>query len=169
MPSSCKVAEGAQGLAVAGDHAYIATDTGGLAIVDVSNRAKPKEVGRFEGPGNGMNVAVADQFAYVADFTGASAAVWIVDVSNPKKPKEAARYGDWIVGDVAVAGRHVFVAGGSLDVLDITNPRKPKKVDSHTKTETFAVAVAGDLIFAAGEGKDGLSILRLTPQKKKGD
>ncbi len=52
---------------MAGTYAYVADDTAGLRVVDVSNPAAPFEVGFYDTPGSAQGVAVAGAYAYVAD------------------------------------------------------------------------------------------------------
>jgi len=55
------------GVAVAGTYAYVADDTAGLRVVDVSNPAAPVEIGFYDTPGLAFGVVVAGAYAYVAD------------------------------------------------------------------------------------------------------
>jgi hypothetical protein len=55
---------------VEGSYAYIAGGDWGLTIIDVSNPAAPIEAGFYETTGGAQGVAIADNFAYVADGSG---------------------------------------------------------------------------------------------------
>src|SRR5512143_447219 len=61
----------ASAVAVAGSYAYVAClgfeYMGRLLVIDVSNPASPKIVGRVATPGQAWDVAVAGSYAYVAD------------------------------------------------------------------------------------------------------
>ena len=58
-------------MAVAGNYAYVAHEYySGLRIIDVSNPAAPTEAGFYDTPGLAWSVAVAGDYAYVADGDG---------------------------------------------------------------------------------------------------
>lgn len=151
----CDVAD-AQGVAVVGQHAYIACDIEGLSIVDISNPNSPAQVGRFNGPAGAAAVAVVGKYAFIAGGEDA-VTLWIADISDPKQPRSVGKYGDWIVGSVAIHDDLAYIAGGDLDILDISNPAAPKRVGSHT--DVGFVSIAGDDVFVLGD--EGFSILRV--------
>ena len=68
---------------MAGNYAYVADDSNGLVIVDVTNPASPTLKGNYYTAGYSMGVAVAGNYAYVADYSNG---LVIVDVSNPAAP-----------------------------------------------------------------------------------
>ena len=53
----------ARGIDVQGDHAYLAIDTGGLYVVDVSIPATPTVTGGIDTPDQAYHVAVDGLFA----------------------------------------------------------------------------------------------------------
>jgi hypothetical protein len=103
----CRNLELAGRVTVAGNYAYVAADFNGMRIIDVSNPAKPKETGSFEGPGNVTKIVIVGKYAYLADYSGG---LYITDISNPKKSRQIGRYGDFVVGDVAVTGNYALIA-----------------------------------------------------------
>ena len=60
----------ADGVAIVGNHVFIAAQLGGLRVVDVSNPTAPREVGFYDTPGYANRVALAGGYAYVADGEG---------------------------------------------------------------------------------------------------
>ena len=61
----------AQGVALAGDTAYVAAgDVGGLRVIDVSNPSAPREVSFYDTPDDAYRVAVPGDNVYVADGWG---------------------------------------------------------------------------------------------------
>ncbi len=60
----------ANGVYVAGSHAYVAAGDAGLRVIDVSNPAAPVAVGFYETPGDAYDVYVVGDYAYVADGGG---------------------------------------------------------------------------------------------------
>ena len=146
---------------VAGHYAYVAADFNGMRIIDVSNPAKPKEIGSFEGPGNVTKIAVADKYTYLADYSGG---LYIVDVSNPRKPQQVGQHGDFVVGDVAVAGNYALLAAGELDVIDVSKPDRPKQAGRFSQRDgdtAWSVAAAGDYVYTISDA--GLFVFHLTP------
>jgi hypothetical protein len=113
---------GANAVAVAGSYAYVAGGVSGLTIVDVST-LKPAIVGNSSMVGdNFMDVAVAEDHAYVTDVQGYPTYGVVIDVSNPQSPER--------VGDFLFSTRHVAIEGdllyvtnafGTLAVFDITS------------------------------------------------
>jgi hypothetical protein len=157
---TCGGLELARRVTVAGNYAYVAADFNGMRIIDVSNPVDPTEIGLFEGPGNVTKVAIVDKSAYLADYSGG---LYVVDISNPKKPRQIGRYGDFVVGDVAVAGKHALLAAGFLDVIDVSKPDRPKQVGSFSQEEcdtAWSVAAAGDFAYTISDA--GLFVFRLT-------
>jgi hypothetical protein len=71
-----------QGVAVAGDLAYVANREAGLRIVDIADPAALVQVGQYDSPGLTLAVAVAGDFAYIADYSG----LRIVSVADPADP-----------------------------------------------------------------------------------
>ena len=98
-----------------------------MRIIDVSDPAGPKEVGSFTGPGNVTSITIAGKRAYLADYSGG---LYVVDAARPEEAAELGRYGDFVVGDVAVVGNYALLAAGELDVVDVSKPDRPTKACS---------------------------------------
>jgi hypothetical protein len=118
------------GVAVAGDTAYVAAGGAGLHVIDISDLTAPVRRATLSLPGNANEVRVAGGYAYVA--AGASG-LQIVDVLDPAHPR--------LVGsvdtpgnatDLAVRGDRVYVADGSagLQVIDAAVRSAPLRVGS---------------------------------------
>ena len=57
------------GIAVSDDYAYVTNgNIATVTIINISNPSSPELAGYFETPGLAMNIAVKDDFAYVADY-----------------------------------------------------------------------------------------------------
>jgi len=52
---------------VAGDYAYATTSSTGLEIIDIRNPAAPTFVGSYDTSGGAYDIAVASNYAFVAD------------------------------------------------------------------------------------------------------
>ncbi|MCL5074244.1 MAG: hypothetical protein M1136_01130 [Chloroflexi bacterium] len=113
-----------QGVAMAGNYAYVAAGSSGLRIIDVSNATSPREVGYYVTAGDARGVVLAGDRAYVANVDG----LRIIDVSNATSPREVGYYvtAGYAEG-VALASNYAYVAAGSsgLWILRFTAPLTP--------------------------------------------
>jgi hypothetical protein len=152
-----------QGVAVSGTIAYVASQTAGVRIVDVSDPHNPFKVGAYDaGSHSSQDVAVVGNTLYVADGPGG---LRVVDVSDPAHSIEMGTLG--IVGGaygVAVAGNLAYVANGAkgLVVADLSDPYRPTLAGA-VQVPGFArqVAVADERAYLA-DGTSGLVIVEKT-------
>jgi hypothetical protein len=117
-----------QGLAIQGNHAYVADasfDPSGLSVVDISDPTEPIVRSIFDTGNQGMAVDVAGSLAYVANGFGG---LLVVDVSNPTAPAavselflNAAAFDIQLTGSVA----HIASFGGGYIAVDVSNPAAP--------------------------------------------
>jgi hypothetical protein len=117
---------------VAGDHAYVAADTG-LRILDVSDPSQAFEVGRFdtndvlgEIP---QDIHVVGPVAYMPVWTSG---MLVMDVSSPDDPLPLAAVAtSYAIYKVATDGDTAYLAEGveGVRVLDIGNPATPGELD----------------------------------------
>lgn len=150
--------------AAAGGSADRTGAQGRLVVIDLSDPAAPRVVGRLALAGRPVDVAAADGLLFVAAGEGGTR---IVDARDPAAPREIGRVGTpaRAVG-VAVAGGHAFVAeddalGAGLQVADVRDPAAPREVASLTlarrrpdvAVSVRAVAVGGgDAWVATADG-----------------
>ena len=118
--------------------------------------------GSYDTPGNATGVAVAGDYAYVADYTSG---LQVIDISDPTSPVYAGSYNTpgYAYG-VAVAGDHAYVADitHGLQVIDISDPTSPAYAGSYdTPGYAFGVAVAGDHAYVA-DGDSGLQVIDIS-------
>jgi hypothetical protein len=131
-------------VAVSGNYAYVADDTAGLQVIDVSNPANPQWVGGYDTSGNAFGVAVSGNYAYVAD---GQVGFQVIDVSNPANPQRVGGYAtSGGAMDVAVSGNYVYVAAASWGLM-ILGPRTPRitsiTLAASTATVYYTNTVAG--------------------------
>jgi hypothetical protein len=116
-------------VALAGNYAYVAGNHNwGLRVIDITNPYAPAYMGFCNNPGEAWDVAVAGNYAYLADYW---ADLRVIDITNPVAPSEIGFYNTpGLSRGVAVAGNYVYLADGSsgLRVIDITNPASPTEV-----------------------------------------
>ena len=80
-----------------------------LSIIDVSNPARPIEVGHYYVPFYISDIFVVDTLAYVTDLvTG----LHIINVSNPAMPHEVGSFTSrWGAYEVQIVGDYAYLAG----------------------------------------------------------
>lgn len=148
------------GLAVNGNHAYVADGSAGLIVVDVSNPSSPAVIATANTPGSASWVALGGAYAYVAD---GPAGLQVVDVSNPASPV--------IVGGVdtpgsaegvAISGINAYVADGTagLRVVRILDPLHPMLTGSLAlpTSGVSGVTVSGEVAYLTGGDLYAVSI-----------
>lgn len=112
----------ANGVAVAGDYAYVAAGNAGLQVVGLdADRTSPQIVASLSLPGNANAVTLAGNLAYIA---AGNSGLHVVDITNPLTPH---LLGSFNTGNnargVKVLGTTVFVANSSnLQVVNAANP-----------------------------------------------
>jgi hypothetical protein len=121
-----------------------------------------RRLGSCDTPGWAQEVAVAGNYAYVADWEGG---LRVVNISNPASPFEVG-FCDTPENayTVAVSGNYAYVADYTprLRVINITNPAAPVEVGFYDlPAGAFCVAVAGDYAYVADDIA-GLRVVNIT-------
>ncbi len=136
-----------RGLALRRNLLYVANDAGGLRILDMQDRTRPREVGRYVNkallrkPQAYNNIVLDDNLAYIAvDYAGLE----IVDISDPKNLRQIGWWNPWNAhtpknlwfnspghtNQIALEARRKLVylsAGDSeLQVVDVSKPHNPR-------------------------------------------
>ncbi|MBE7499156.1 MAG: PQQ-binding-like beta-propeller repeat protein [Verrucomicrobiales bacterium] len=147
----------ATGVAMSGNHAYVALDAAGLRVMDLSDPDNPRQVGSHDLPG-ARAVALSGAYVGVAHGGGFD----VIDGSDPTQPRRVG--GCSYPGDaegLAMADGFAYVADGDhgLRVIDLSDPKLPRLVGSlDTAARAFGVAVReGYAYVAAAEG--GLRVM----------
>jgi hypothetical protein len=105
--------------------AYLTSEKG-LEVFDVSDRLHPVEVACVPTPYVGSDVAIAGDYAYVADLY---AGILVVDIADPTHPFVAGGAGTYgAAGGLCIEGNYVFVS-------TLAN------VPSQSKLQIFSIAV----------------------------
>lgn len=147
----------AVGLALKGNYAYVAVSGVGLHIIDISDNANPKDVGRY-GSLVG-SVALSGGTLFAGQYgDGISAATISTDGKKLTQVGKLALSGQ--VEDVTVANGMLFAGMGNsgMQVIDASNPAK-MKVAQTLDTPGFAwnAEAAGNLAYVS-DGAGGLLI-----------
>jgi hypothetical protein len=148
--------KGAQEVTVAGNYAYVVIYESGFRIIEISDPAKPQQMGVYAAAGYAVEVTVSGSYAYLATqrrfLTGTNTiggGLEIVDISDPANPQRVGSYSGGDAAAVAVAGNHACVAeGGGLRVVDVSDPTNPELVGS-AAINASAVAISGNYAYAA--------------------
>jgi len=152
----------ARGIFVSGNYAYVADNTDGLEIIDISDPTNPVEVGQVVDTGNAYSVFVSGNYAYVADNTDG---LEIIDISDPTNPVEVGQVVDTgSARGVFVSGNYAYVVDNTdgLEIIDISDPLNPVEVGSvDDGGNAVGVFVSGNYAYVADSG-DGLEIIDIS-------
>ncbi len=159
---------------VSGDYAYIATDSAGLAIMNITDPTDPGlPVYRDTVPVSAYarDVFVSGNYAYMADYEYGGLA--IIDISDPTSPGATVYSRDTTgyASGVFVSGDYAYVADSysGLAIIDISNPTSPGATVYYRDTTGSAneVFVSGDYAYIA-DGDSGLSIIDISDPTSPG-
>ncbi|MEW6380204.1 MAG: chitobiase/beta-hexosaminidase C-terminal domain-containing protein [bacterium] len=159
---SCRVTGWAQGVHAQGDYVYVADDTLGLQIIDISQPDQPAIRGSYDTPGWASGVQVQSNFAYIADgYSG----LQVIDISRPDAPALTGSYDTpgYAYG-VFVRGTCAYVADDrcGLQIIDISQPARPALRGScDTPGSAHGVFVTSDYAYVA-DGDSGLQIINIS-------
>jgi hypothetical protein len=99
----------------------VASEYGGLQILNVANPASPTLLGTCDTPSYAHSVAVSGTLAYVTDI---NSGLHVIDVSNPAIPTLLGSYDTPEARSLAVVGTVAYVGGGnSLRIIEVTQNR----------------------------------------------
>lgn len=113
---------------VSGDYVYIAAGSGGMHVVDASDKLNPEVVKTVTTSGSAVDVKVVGNYAYVAV---GSSGLDIFDVSNPVEATKVSNIvTDGAAVDLAVQNSYVYVAAssGGLEIINVTQAATPISV-----------------------------------------
>ena len=134
-------------------HAYVASYSGGLRVIDVSDPSAPVEVGFSEGrPGVTQSVEVLGQYAYVrwesTHWPREKDGLRVVDISDPSDPVEVGFVETkTIFSTLALAWPFAYVSG--MSVIDVSDPSAPVEVGLGSVGGND-LAVSGSFLYSSG-------------------
>tara|TARA_R110002111_G_scaffold262726_1_gene340475 strand:- start:1180 stop:3216 length:2037 start_codon:yes stop_codon:yes gene_type:complete len=143
--------------------AYVADQTGGLTIVDISDPSMPVQIGSYSsGTATAFNIQVEEDIAYVVT---SDEGLQIIDVSSPKSPlligeypATSAMYDVQIDGSVAYIANHIDGIM-VLDIYDLSNPTLVTTLQ--TVSQTMSLDIVGGMLYSA-ESSGGMRIYDLS-------
>lgn len=164
------ILDGANNLEVAGNYAYITTDSN-LVVVDISDPLNPNIASVVSTPYIISPTAVGVQFRYA--FVTDSEGLKVLDITNPKKPifiPEATIMVDDAL-NIYVARTYAYIAGGKqgLVIVDIEKPEEPSIYEVYNAegkindARDVKVGITNASLFAyIADGHNGLRVVQLT-------
>jgi hypothetical protein len=119
----------AAAIAAANGRGYVACNSLGVRVIDMSNPRIPEESGALTPPTGGPFV-ISNGFAYMVDRS-----LWIADVSSPDHPVQLSSLeipGDGVA--IAIGGDHLYVAvrDYGLQIIDVSNRSAPVEVGAYS-------------------------------------
>jgi hypothetical protein len=153
---------GVQGLAVAGDWAYV-TDRWSVRVFDLKSIKRPVQVQALSLPGGVPRTIVARgrQAFLTADLAG----LYVLDTADPANPKVLGEYRfPGFAYGLAVDRDFAYLAHSDMGllILDVRNPRLPIKVGRlKIDGEPSGVAVLGHWAYVAA-GPAGLKVIDIS-------
>jgi len=143
---------------IQGNYAYIANESSGLQIVDISDPYNPQLIGSYDTSGQAGGVYVSGDYAYISD--GNSGDLLIFDVSDPTSPflkgvfdTASPCQGIFVSGSYAY-----FCSGSTLFIVDVSNPSDPHAVASVIFFDPHDVFVRGNYAYVS-DMHEGLYIV----------
>lgn len=138
-------------LAIQGNYVYAGLNANALQIIDFSQPAAPRNLGRVLTPGPVQAVAVHGAYAFAALWNPVNAdGLFVLDVSDPGGPRavNARAVGAYAQG-VAVAGSLVYAVADAvgLSIVDASQPTATILLGRYSLPDARAVAVVGALAY----------------------
>jgi hypothetical protein len=144
--------EGACGVAIRDRLVFVTLYHRGLCVVDFSDPAKPKVIGRVDLDSPACGVALHGPFAFVANF---DKGVAVVDVSKPSEPKLVQRIDvGWTFGIASTEQGLILVAGyepARLYCIDGVKLKVLGRCDFGQRFGPYGVAAMGKNLALVGD------------------
>lgn len=143
---------------VQGDTAYVANN-GGVAIVDISRRDRPRKTATIELKEAAFGVGAHDGLVFIA---GPVDGLVIADVQDRSHPRIVGTYPGSGINDVCVDGTTAYASTqqGDLLTIDIGDPSKPALLGSYSRRggRGLMVECLGDIVYFSTSDK-GVDVL----------
>jgi formylglycine-generating enzyme required for sulfatase activity len=161
-------AHGTQAVALSGAYAYLAQQSNGVEIIDLSDPHSPRSVGYYTNSDllvMDVSVEGSQLFAAGIDTSTYGARLDIVSISNPANPSGEGEIilptdRAW-VREVEVASSVAYLADeAGLDIVDVSNPNSPNLLGTFPTVgdNNEEVAVKGNYAYVAASD-DGLLVV----------
>jgi hypothetical protein len=123
--ASLDIGDRVNSIFLADNYAFLAAETLGLQIVDISTPQEPEIIGDFYPPGIISDVFIQGDFAYLAN---GSFGLIIADVSDPAEPDMVGLYQTEGFSRIYVSEDFAYVAdsyGDFCHIIDVSDPTDP--------------------------------------------
>ncbi len=149
--------------AIQGDLVYIAAETSGLQIVDISNPEEPRQLGYWdENPAQSRYICVEGNYAYISEYYD----VLCIDISDPMNPQPISSFHfEEIIDEIYLLNGNIFVVlrgtrggrnedliQGGMAVLSFENPEEPVLVNQYRLPEEINLGVIVKSYFSGNLG-----------------
>lgn len=144
----------AQDVVVVGNYAYLAMNSGDLAVVNVADSSLPELANLVAIGGTPKSLAYANGYLYCA--TGSDMGFKVISLANPTAPV--------VIGSVTLAaatngitvrGNYAYVTAGAagLRIVSVVNPTAPAEVGYYnTPGQGYDVCLVNDTIACVADG-----------------
>ncbi len=141
-----------RGLAISGDHVFVANSSNGLAVVDFRVPTDPRVVGAFGTSGSAVGIRLVGTTGYIVT-TEPELEIW--DLANPSEPSRIGQIATTgIPSGVTVEGTLAYVALGSagMEIVDVRDPSQPGRIGAFQipSTTVSDIAVHSGVACVAG-------------------
>jgi len=147
-------------ITVIGDYAIIAGWTGGLKILDITNKTSPILVGSTS-TSSAVGLTVVGNYAFIAD---SGHGLKIIDITSKTNPiLVGSIYATYNTYRITVVGNYAYVADpcNGLSIVDVSNKTNPFFVKSAEFQGAQAIAIVDNYAYVACRG-NGLKVLDIT-------
>ena len=157
----------AEGVAVAGNYAYLVDWSTGLYVIDISDPTAPFEVSFLSTGGYVSSLDIAGNYAYLGESTNGGV-LRVVDISDPTHPAVVGslttskiRDVEYVDGRVYLGDEEVFGTGG-MRIVNVDIPENPTVLGHYQGcTHVLDLAVEGDYAYLACSG-DGMHVVDIS-------
>jgi len=146
----------ASDLAVSGNYVYLANESDGLRIYDVTDPTNPVNIAHATNSGSANDVVISSNYAYLAN---GGDGLHIYDVSDPTNPVSVGQIykGNFSI-TLVVTNNYAYVGDTSgFQIFNVSNPASPYFVSSTPLSYGPGVDISGSYLYLA-DGVDGLRI-----------
>ena len=154
-----EIKDGIQNVSYSDNVLYVVNVWAGIQVVDVSDKANPKEIGKYQNEHRAHNFYIQGNYGYLSDELEG---VQILDISNPRAITRVGRIETtgnafWVVADFP----YVYVAEeeNGVVVYDVTNMSSPQVLGKYdTPGWAWELILSENIVYVADKS-GGLQII----------
>jgi hypothetical protein len=149
LASSFATGSQAVGVTIYENGLFVSLGDAGIELLDVTSRASPNFVSRYDTPGQALHTDVQNPNVFVADRAGGVAKL---DISDPDTLVQVALYNTGtLANDVAAAGQNLFVAENPGFIIlrisnlsEVSQPFLPGQIFKYIQARGDTAFIVGD-------------------------